>query len=606
MNIRYPSVDKIQKFQNNLSNSSRLNLGGQSIILGHNFNIVKYLNEIEKENTEKEIKGRRRLNILPLVNNPLNLKRNKDLNISKDVNNNSVLINENIYKKDKNCFITSLENEKGNCNGSTDKNQIKYYNVSNSKYRKIFENKRNNNEFHLSSIVKAIKRKFNNKYNKTEDNGMSDYIAYDTKNIDSILDINNIINKYKDKEEWNLKPREISSKDFIVKNKDISVQNVLLKLTNEQKDKIDSDNQKREEDFEKKKNFIEEDEKMFNEIIQEQKIQSRLIEDNLYKLKEKNKVLLYLRENCKEHLRKTEFEIMKKLYEIDELRVYAKFVNYIYGFDTRKYENAIIETDNNKKQVETEVLIKNVFENYKDLLDDETEIKNNFDPDIIYNEIKLTEDRILLSLNVKDKELEEINKLIESNKKAISYLKERVNDLQKEYDYLREEGNIINNYNSQINYEENLYLIAQDLFSYVIIILSDDDKYNKEKRNEKFNPFDASKMAIKSQKLILEKELFLNNLLEELDKEQREDPKTFSQVIDSRKDDLILEKVKAAKERIQNKDIIERLNIEKKSDKIYFIRRKVQPNIPKKKKVVIKLDPNLVREQEDMEILTYQ
>ena len=46
MNIRYPSVDKIQKFQNNLSNSSRLNLGGQSIILGNNFNIAKYLNEI--------------------------------------------------------------------------------------------------------------------------------------------------------------------------------------------------------------------------------------------------------------------------------------------------------------------------------------------------------------------------------------------------------------------------------------------------------------------------------------------------------------------------------------------------------------------------------
>ena len=140
MNVRYPSVDKIQKFQNKLSNSSRLNLGGQSIILGNNFNIAKYLNEIEKENTEKE-KGRRKLNILPLLNNPLNQKRNSDLNKSKNLNNNSVLINENNFKKDKNCFITSLENEKGNCNGSRDKNRIKYYNISNNKYRKIFEKK---------------------------------------------------------------------------------------------------------------------------------------------------------------------------------------------------------------------------------------------------------------------------------------------------------------------------------------------------------------------------------------------------------------------------------------------------------------------------------
>lgn len=91
-------------------------------------------------------------------------------------------------------------------------------------------------------------------------------------------------------------------------------------------------------------------------------------------------------------------------------------------------------------------------------------------------------------------------------------------------------------------------------------------------------------MAIKSQKLILDKELFLDKLLEDLDKYQKEDPKTFSQVIDSRKEELILEKVKAAKERIQNKDIIERLNIEKKSDKIYFVRRNVQPTLPKKKR----------------------
>lgn len=605
MNIRYPSVDKIQKFQNNLSNSSRLNLGGQSIILGNNFNIAKYLNEIEKENTEKE-KGRRKLNIFPLLNDPLYPKRSNEFNKSKDLNNNSVLMNENSYKKDKNCFITSLENEKGNCNGSRDKNRIKYYNISNNKYRKIFENKRNNNEFHLSSIVKAIKRKFNKKYNQTEDNGMSDYIAYDNRNIDSILDINNIINKYKDNEDWNLKARENSTKEFIVKNKDISVQNVLLKLSNEQKDKMYSDNQKREEDFEKKRSFIEEDEKIFNEIVQEQKYQSRLIEDNLYKLKEKNKVLLYLRENCKEHLRKTEYEILKKLYEIDELRVYAKFVNYIYGFDTSKYENNIIETDNNKKQVETEVLVKNVFQNYKEFLDDDKEIKNNFDPDIIYNEIKLTEDRILLSLNVRDKEFDELKKLIDSNQKSIEYLKERIKDLQNEYDYLKEEGVIIDNYNSQLNNEENIYLIAQNLFIYIINALSGDAKYTKEKINEKYNPFDASKMAIKSQKLILEKELFLNNLLEDLDKYQKEDPKTFSQVIDSRKEELILEKVKAAKERIQNKDIIERLNIEKKSEKIYFIRRKAQPTLPKKKKIVIKLDPNVVREQEDMEILTYQ
>ena len=48
------------------------------------------------------------------------------------------------------------------------------------------------------------------------------------------------------------------------------------------------------------------------------------------------------------------------------------------------------------------------------------------------------------------------------------------------------------------------------------------------------------------------------------------------------------------------------MNIEKKSQKIYFIKRKMHQSIPKKKKLKIKIDPKLIKMQEDLEIMTYK
>lgn len=52
--------------------------------------------------------------------------------------------------------------------------------------------------------------------------------------------------------------------------------------------------------------------------------------------------------------------------------------------------------------------------------------------------------------------------------------------------------------------------------------------------------------------------------------------------------------------------MIERKNIEKKSDKIYFIKRKMHQSIPKKKKKKIKIDPKVLKKLEDIDLLIYQ
>ena len=609
MEKRNSSVNRSHKNEINISNTNRLNMSGQSIILGKNFNILKILNEIEKRTTEKEVFHKP--NLLPLLYPKTPKKKIKYFNSSFDKNNISTLKNENSYKKDKNCFLTSLGNEQSrNSESLTDKKDFKYslkYFNSN-KYKRLYDDKKiNNNNIHLSSIIKEIRNK--NKANNDKSN-FNNNIAYDKKNMDCIIDMNDVLNIHCKSNDWDLKEKEKDYNGFVINNKEIKLQNVLIKLVNKEKDIIDNNHKMYIKDLEIKKKSIDEDENNFNQIIKEQKYYNKLIEENLTKLKNQNKVLLYIRENIKEHLRKTEYEIMKKIYEIDELRIYAKFVKYIYGYDISKYETSFIEKENNKAQSDIEELINSVIDNYKECLEEGNNEIDNIEPDIIYNEMTLIEDRILLAIKEKDKELEELKKCQNNNESVLKEIINKKNDLEREYNYLKEECNYILDLYSNENNDKDLFIIAQDLFNYIIDILSNENKYYnkfKDKNNSTiYNPFEISGLGVKSINLISEKEMLLNKYIQIIEKYENEDPKTFSDIINTRKDQIILEKLQAAKQRIQNSEMIERMNIEKKSDKVYFIKRKMHQSIPKKKKIKIKVDPKVIKKLEDMELLNYQ
>ena len=622
MDKRFSSVIKNSNNNRYSANRNRLNISGQSIVLGENFNILKYLDQIEKKKTEKEILQRPNRRILPTLNlQTPNKKRSKYFSL--DSNNISTLINENSnsikksLNNDSDCFLTSLDNDE---NKLSEKIALKY--SHSNKNKKLYDyNRLISSDIHLSSVIQEIRNKNKNnlyKICKTENNkkSRSKYfnvdLAYDNKNMEPIIRINNILNDYKDRKEWDLKMRENNYNDFINNNKELKINNVLKIIMNKEKEKIDVNIKNYEKSLENKKNIIEEDEKNFNQIIKEQKYYNRKIEDNLDNLKDHKKILLYIRESIKQYMNKVEYEIMKKLYEIDELRIYAKFVNYIYGYDTTNYEKNIIEKDA-KKQEDIEVLINKVLVNYKEYLSNEKNEKiSNIDPDIIYNEIKLIEDRILLALKMKDKEFEDLKNFIDKNESVLEGIRDKEQQLEKEYNFLKDECNFIINFNSNQNNDKDLFLIAQDLFNYVIQNFSSEkDKFNynyyyQDNNNTNFNPFEIGGLAEKGYKLTVEKELLVNNYIQTIQKYEDEDQKVFSEIINTRKNQLILEKLKAGKERVQKKAELERMNIEKKSQKVYFIQRKMHQSIPKKKKLKIKIDPKVIKMQEDIEIMTYQ
>ena len=225
---------------------------------------------------------------------------------------------------------------------------------------------------------------------------------------------------------------------------------------NKERDKLKNKNIKYLRNFTEQNELINQGEKIFEELKIEQKRNSKIIEDFYYKLFENNRVLLYLRENFKEQVRKTEYEIMKKIYEIEELRLYAQFVNYIYGYDTSIYEKTVINDEYSKIHLDQETLVNNILENYKHFLkDDNNDIINSIDPDIILNEIRLIEDRILLNLKLKDQEYEELKKNKKNHRDILKNIENKKIEVENEYNYYKKEFDKMS-INTKYNLEEDL------------------------------------------------------------------------------------------------------------------------------------------------------
>ena len=605
MNSRYLVTEVNKNKEKKISDDfNTINLEENYINSERSINILKYLTELEKQNT---IQAKKKINLkfLPKLK-PASTRYNQNkLNKSLDINNVLTLKQENnSCNKDDGCFITSLDIEK--------KRSDKIYGINNEKNKNIKDkllkankNKRNmNNKYNLASIIKDIKRKNSSYVSKTEGNYFNDYIAYDNKNMKNILDINNIINTHLKNEEWNLKARDDKYNEFLEIKKGGCVQNLIIKLIKEEREKLKNKYTKFSYDFNNKIKMVTEGEKMFEKIIVEQKKNIKMIENNYYKLKNDNKALIILRERFKDQVSKTEYEIIKKIYEIDELRYYAKFVNYIYGYDTSIYETKIIDDDYSKKPKDAETLIKFILENYKHfLINEKDDIINNIDPDIVLNETRLIEDRILMNLKLRDQEYEDLKKYKMNNKNILKNIENRKKELEDEYNYIQKEiKDII--INTQINLDEDLFSIMKDLGIFILETLSKDKQLIK-KFKTKLNLFEISDLATKSIQLVLKRESVLDYYINTLEKYDKDDKKTFNMIINKRKLDMIREKIDYTQRTNEKKLLIDKIEITKNSDKIYFIKRKALPSLPKKKKKMIKIDPEIIKAKENKELISY-
>ena len=491
--------------------------------------------------------------------------------------------------------------------------------------------------FKVEKVVRDIKRKKPKNYDffKYLDNTKNNY---DKKDILIGLDSEQVLNNYKVKQKKIIKDEEVPLQTFITQNKEISINNLLIKLINKESNKLVKKEKELSEDLKSNKYNLETDEKKFEEYSDIQKVECKKIEKTLFELQKRNKDLMNEEKKFKLEVKIKQFEIFKILVRLNLLRYYAKFSNTILDGDPSRFEEPILPDMPEFEKFDLEPFIEKVINNYSSMKKfdmkkektDKKEIKYYkeegyflYDPELMNHKFNEIEDNIIRLLNTKETLILKNTKRIKQNNEALSYLVDKCNDLQKEYDELCQSldeekskflNYVSNNGNTHINvniHEKNnlifeIYMNIIKELEPTIIKLS--KKYKREfilaDKKDLVHFDETIKYGLK----ILENiEIFVNQLLSQIKSDEENDQKLFDKVIYGLKNEykVIRQNLffKNKKEKRLN-DIIQTME---KAKKIVITSKKSEPpyyKIKKKEKEVV--DESLIKSEEDRELMTYK
>ena len=648
MNKRYNSIEKTNIKRSSSSNKNFLHIGGENLIHGDLFDIKHFIKEAGKKSIF--IKSPRNSNsiIFPTISpkskksyyistdtNNISTSHYKNKNYSsienesnnnryifitnhssKNIYENNQLKNNNLRNQD-NCFLTSLGAEQLENKKKFKTIDARDYIISfdnNNKFRRrlftINNNSKLNKNFHISRVVKEIKEKYKN---KNELYIKNDYLSYNNQNINEVLNANNILNDFQEKRCWNLKLEEKNYYDFINNNRKIYNNNLLTKLIDKEREKIIENKKIYEKSLEDKYNTIIQDEKEFEDIVENQKKNHKIIENYRIKLENCNRELYYLKNLFFYKVQNKEAEIMKKLFEMEDLRAYGKFVNNMLGNDVSKFEKEIYPEDYDRK-IELNSLVKNVFEVYADYLNEKNDVNHNneeSEPEKIYKGFLGLQDKIRFAIQMKDEVFQQIKKIKFDNKLKLDQIKVKKDFLEKEYNSINEEIDSIKEKISKIaiNDLNYFYLLAKELFIYICQTFSFENisKYkNSDISNELSNLIKINELSEKCKTVITERETFINKSIRNIETFEKESPDLFEEILDKAKEKIILERQKKAKDMRKLKEKLNKIQVIKKLEKINFIMRRVEKPFHINKTSKINIDPNIIKEKEDKELLIYQ
>ena len=482
------------------------------------------------------------------------------------------------------------------------------YNNNNNKLKRIFNFNKNGDKkkhYHIESIIKEIKEKYKT---KNDNEIKNDYLAYKTENLDAVLDSKKVLNDYIEKNEWILKLEDKNIKQYTLNREKIYKKNILSTLIKRERDKVINNEENYIKKLEDKKNTINDDEKLFENLVDEQKQDNKVIDNYRIQLEEINKDLFLVKDAMNNKVQNKEAEIMKKLFEMEELRTYAKFVNNMLGKDISRFEKIIYPYDYDRN-IDIDILVKNVLETYKDYFIESNNIEEDDNyPELIYKGFLGLEDKIRYGIKMKDQEYEIITKLKKRNDIILGHMNEKITILEDQYNTILKECNIIKKEISKERKEDTyFYTLAQDFFNYIIDIFEYENmNKNKDKDNNILNLNKLSYLAENTKDCITEKEIFINSSIRTIEKYEKDNPVLFEEIIDLTKSKIILQNQKEAKELAKVKDRIKKIQAIKKLEKINFIIRKMEEPFHMKKKEKTKKDLKAITEMENKELLTYQ
>ena len=560
-----------------------------------------------------------------------------DFRDKRTVNNNRINSENKKNKQKINNPIKNLIQE--------EKSKIKYPPILRSErlYPKINQDK---NRINILKKIKSIRnRNLKMKNNKNllfpiQFKSSNDNIAYESKFRNIVFDANKVLNTHIEKDnEFNLK-HNINT--FISQNKELCLNNLLVKILKKENKNLKENFEIRSKNVENSVKTLSKDENDFELYSTQQKKLYYKTNDLLNQIHTRNYVLYKLYYDLQTKSKVLEDEIFKMIEQIESLRIFAKFVTKVLGGNDKIFDGELIPSYENTSRPDIKILIKIIFEKYGNLLENRklsvtkntNNINNEIEKDLNLNDInnnnsqddetneevdidilndphfmlwkfKDFEERILQFIEKNDIYAKYANKEYENYENIIKELKLRIVKLKKELEYseknLSDFKNMIFGKNFQENENKIYYGLIKDLCKDIYEF--DGRKY----RNKNLDIFELNDDISHSLNILTKKEREINKHINNLELYEKTDNKLFSEIMNTRKDDLKFLNQYINKQNLNIGDNAKTKKLHEKFYKIIIKSKKSEPPYYKlKKEEVIKEDKNEVINRENSELITYK
>lgn len=666
--MKQNSISKNLSYSVDIKREESRNHLGSSLVLGPTFDIKKFLETIEiLEKTGRKQKFyfppiidkkiRNKKNNLSIINNDyslfhktksLHMKKqafdessifkNKFNTSSKKYQYNSDFYTINDYNSISNDKTKASKTSRNNCDTETDSRTLDI--KDNKRYDIDSDNEENIN---ILKKIKSIKKEIDKCHkDKSIKNILNQKIVFDPNNLDCVYQPIKIIHDFDDFKRRDLDKNKSDISNFILSNQEISKNNLLLKLIDKQKKIFIKNVAQRAKTIDYNKNKIDVDEINFECFTTNQKQANKRIENKLNDLLVKTRRLLIEERRFLTEIRIKEDERQRYLEQIDELRIIAKFIIEVLGNSPdliNLLKIKIIPEYSSEKLPNYDKITKEVCQRYHFLLKEENEIsKDNIcksnseykqintelsqreanlykefnylnDSELFYDQYYKMEKDIINDVRKKEKlniELEEMKK--EETNQCID-IQNRINQLENEFNsvnYLYERELI--QYNDTIKYHKirnaDLDDIVYDLYYEVMSIFNKLEKGEGNTNSKK--ELIGVNLALKEiNNIIIDQEEIIEKYIKSLESYEKNNKYLFGRICNHIRNSRKERKANILKKLLDN-DKKEKME-QQKEERIIFIRRKAEPtyHLTKKKKK-IKLDPELVKQLEDEELITYK
>lgn len=599
-------IERINKSNDKIEMKHYINIENDLFDFENKFNIKSYLDKMGKLNPHYKIKpNKKTLLIYPHINSNKNIFPAKNISPYNNLHLNSISsrnssskninTNPNIQQTtpNNNCFLTSLSTKD-----------------SNSKHFKTIDPKKSEKDLfddylNIYKVIKEIKNKYKirNSIDVTKDYSLSN-----KKYEQLVSNTENILKLHKEKNEWDFKKNEDKVK-FIMNNKNILKHNVLSNVLNDERVKFVKDNKDHKINLTNLNNVINKDEKLFSNLILSHNRSCKSIEKSKILFEDIRKKIYYYKDYLRYKVQNKEAEIMRIIFDINEIRHYAKFINNFFGRDISMFEKEIYPNFN-EKNLELDELIQKVFNIYSAYLEESKEKIDNIidESDIIYDELQRTENKILQMIKRKDKGIEKLKIQKNKNKKILSEISKKRDNLQNEYDSLM---NDYNQLNKGISYNNNneIESLANDLFTFIIQFFSNEthnETIYMEKKKSEVDLYGVSRLGKLCINILNKKEVFINDIINYIEMKEKEEPILVQNIINETKIQNLYEYHRMKIKMMKMKENLKKIQSIKKSEKINFVLMKAEKPFYIKKEKKIKIDYAKVEENENIELITYQ